>query len=48
MSRLMEVLTKFDFVRLLSFGQTNVDFSWYLQRKVKEFLVVALGGGGDN
>ena len=51
MSRLMEVLRKmltFYFIKLLSFVQTKVDFSEYLQFKVKEFLEVALGGGGDN
>ena len=50
MSRLMEVLRKiltFYFVTLLSFGQTKVDFSEYLQFKVEEFLVVALGGSSD-
>ena len=51
MSRLMEVLRKiwtFYFVKLLSFGQTKADFSEYLQFKVKDFSVVALGGGSDN
>ena len=51
MSRLMEVLRKnlpFYFIKLPSFGQTKVDFSEYLQFKVKEFLVVAPGGGSDN
>ena len=51
MSRLMEVLRKmftFYFIKLLSLGQTKVDFSEYLQFKVKEFLVVALGFGSDN
>ena len=51
MSRLMEVLRimlTFYFIKLTSFGQTMVDFSQYLQFKVEDFLVVALGGGSDN
>ena len=45
MSRLMEVLRK---IWTFYFGQTKADFSEYLQFKVKDFLVVALGGGSDN